>query len=513
MSTHSDLQLIQHITRELDENRPARLAYTQAAFDNDIIDGVEVFDKNAEQNIPKADMTDYNPSVLDDGIRSQGGSIPRMGWNHYIGRLSFNLAKIVQKIKDFLELHAAWMAHNAAEYDHYARYKTGDVCYTVSVTRGVKVYTWYIRHSMYPKTIANIPPNIGSHWEEMQSATSSSALLPFSAPGYRHKYAVADLTHDRFDRDTYYPVVTGAGDFANAILDGTDDAVQVAIEAYCSGTVAGAANPHRADLVVLASFTGAAASSTDIVLRNSFTDMVTGADKDPAGSPIGYGKLPAGKQAVLWLRGGGTYALWNSYGSNFELQESVYDNGFDEPVEPGEKVFSIAAGTVCAKLRTPDAVLPSEAPNLGQLAGALPLPRALDYGGQLDAIRTPGTYTATGAAIANSIGQLPVDDPGPFVLVVTGDKKGAETTIQRLVIRASGDEWTRTLSGNVVIVPWYRSSSPEGTAVFVPGLYRFEVDEQGHLLLYYQTEANPPRFWIAETGHLTVEILDEGETA
>jgi hypothetical protein len=511
MSSHSDLQLIQHIVRELDENQMARLGYTQEAFDNDIIDGVEAFDKNAEQNVPNAALTDYNPSILDKGVRSQAGSIPRMGWNHYVGRASFNLNKLVQKIKDFFVLMAAWMSHNAAEYDHYAHYRTGDICFTVTVNRGVKVYTWYIRHSDYPRTIANIPPNIGSHWEEMQSATSSSALLPFSAPGYRHKYAIADLTHNRYDRDAYYPVITAAGDFSDAILDGNDDAVQVALEAYCSGSVAGEENPHRADLAVVAAFTGAAGTSADIVLRNSFMDTLTGAAKDPAGSPIGYSKLPHGRQAMLWLRGGGTYALWNSFGSNFEVQESVYDNGLDAPIEPGERVFQLTPETVYAKLRTPDAALPEEAPNLGQLAGALPLPKALSAGEQLDVIRSPGTYTATGAAVANSIGQLPVDNPGPFVLIVTGDKDGAQTTVQRLIARATGDEYTRTLAGEVVIVPWYRSSSPQGTEILVPGLYRFEIDQRGHLLLHYQDGANPPDFWIdEETGHLMAEITDEG---
>jgi hypothetical protein len=510
VSSQSDLQLIQHIVRELDENQVARLGYTQSAYDNDIIDGVEAFDKNAEQNIPLKELTDYNPSVIDDGVRSQAGSIPRMGWNHYVGRMSFNLNKLIQKIKDFFILFAAWTSHNAAEYDRSAHYRTGDVCYTVAVSRGVKTYTWHIRHSMYPDTIVNIPPNIGSHWEEMQSATSSAALLPFSAPGYRHKYAIADLTDNRYDRDAWYPAVTAEGDFAGEFFDGSDDAVQVAFEAYCSGEVAGEANPHRADFVAASSFTGAADSSTDIVLRSSYMDKVTGESRDPAESPIGYGKLPLGKQAVIWLRGGSVYALWNSFGSNFEVQEAEYDNGLDDPIAPGPRVFSLAAGTVYAKLRTPDAALPSEAPNLGQLAGSLPLPKPLTAGQQLNAVRTPGLYTATGAAVADSLGQLPIENPGPFILIVSGDKAGAETTIQRLIVRATGDEYTRTLAGNVVVVPWYRSASPQGTAVFVPGLYRFDIDSRGHLLLYYQSTADPPDFWIDDaTGHLIAEIPDD----
>jgi hypothetical protein len=64
MSTQNDLQLIQNIVTELNSNRVARFAYTQDAFDNDIVDGVDVFDVNAGQNIPKADKTDYNLMTL-----------------------------------------------------------------------------------------------------------------------------------------------------------------------------------------------------------------------------------------------------------------------------------------------------------------------------------------------------------------------------------------------------------------------------------------------------------------
>jgi hypothetical protein len=505
VSRQSDLQLIQHIARELDANPVDRLGYTEDAFNNDLIAGVEVFDKNAQQNVPKA--ADYNPSVKDKGVRSQAGSIPRMSWNHFLGRLSFNLNKVVQKLVGFFAFLAAWMSHNAAEYDNSAHYRHGDVCYVVSESGGIKVYTWYIRTSLYPETITGIGPIVTVHWEEMQSATSSSALLPFAAPGYRHKYAVADLSAAEYDRDTWYPVVTGFQDFSDGFFDGKDDVMQVLIEAYCAGAVAGETNPHRADLAVAASFTGFAESSTDVVLRNVFIDQITGEPKDSGGSPIGYSRLPKGRQAVLWLRGGSVYALWNSFGSVFAPQTGSYDNGLDPAIEPGGRMFAPVYGTLRARLATPDAVLPEEAPNLGQLAGALPLPKELRFGEQLDAVRIPGIYVATGADVANSIGQLPIANPGPFELAVTGDKAGLSTTIQRLIVRATGNEYTRTLAGNVVIVPWYRSASPEGTAIFAPGLYRFEINSAGHLIQHYQNDSVAPDFWIdGTTGHLLTEI-------
>jgi hypothetical protein len=42
--------------------------------------------------------------------------------------------------------------------------------------------------------------------------------------------------------------------------------------------------------------------------------------------------------------------------------------------------------------------------------------------------------------------------------------------------------------------------------VFVPGLYRFEVNNDGDLLLYYQSGADPPDFMINDDGDLIANI-------
>jgi hypothetical protein len=249
MSAQNDLQLIENVVNGLEANPVARFSYTQQAFDTDDADGVDTFDANAGQNIPKAAHTGYSPSVTEKGVRAQGSSIPRMGWNHYIGRLSYNLNKLVQKFRTFVGLYRASLAHNANEYDSSAKYRNGDICYTVDASGGVKVYIWWQRKSQSPETISGIPPSNAAHWTEMQSGTSSSALLPFSAPGYRLKFTVADLTGGEFLTGRYYPVTTGFQDFDVAIPDnartnGTAEAaLQVRAEVYCNGPAAGHSSP------------------------------------------------------------------------------------------------------------------------------------------------------------------------------------------------------------------------------------------------------------------------------
>jgi hypothetical protein len=498
VSAQSDLQLIQNIITRLDANPVARFSYTPDAFDNDIIEGVDVFDVNAAQNVPNADKTDYNPAVTNKGVRAQGASIPRMGWNHYVGRLSYNLNKFLQKFRSFLGLYRASLAHNAAEYDSSAAYKTGDVCYTVETVDNVKVYTWYRRKSVTPETISNIPPAVVLHWEEMQSKTSSSALLPFSAPGYRHKFTVADLTDSAFNVNYYYPVVTESFDY-----DPNQNGIpaRVLIEAFTQGVPPFTTNEIRADVAVLSKFTGFGNSSKDIVFDQEYVRLSDGAIQPVDKSPIGYTKLPKGKQAVVWLKGGQKYALWNSFGADFTLYTAEWTNGLDDGIAPvyGTRPFNVKPATILAKLETPDAISPGEAPNLQQVAGALPLPVYLEGGETLRSLRRPGTYIATTFEIGNSLSDLPPQAPQPGVcdIVVKGDMEGLVMTVQQVIPRALGTEYTRVLMGEVVVIDWYKSKSPTGLDILgVKGLWALRIEGDGDLYVYYGAQDGPPPLFI-----------------
>jgi hypothetical protein len=511
VSDQNDLQLIENIVTRLNENPIARFSYTQAAFDNDDIEGVEVFDITADQNVPSADKTDYNEMLLNKGARAQGASIPRMGFNHFTGRPSYNVNKLVQKFLSFIGIYRSSLAHNAAEYDTAAKYKHGDICYTVDTIDTVKVFTWYRRKSASPLTISNISPASTIHWEVMQNKTSSSALLPFSAPGYRHKYSIVDLTNIAFSRNTWYPVTTELQDFEAKIGDAKEGVPQVLIEVYCNGQVAEQTSPHRAEFTVLSKFTGFAGSSADIVFNNSFVDQNDGTLRDVSTGPIGYSKLPKGRQAVIWLRGGAKYALWNSFGSDFALHNTQYANGLDSPINISPtRVYTVNPGVLRARLKSVEASEPDDAVIKSQADGALPMPRTLTIGTQLNAIRSPGSYIAPSVEIANSIQQAPVENPGPFELVVRGDKAGLQVTTQQFTVRATGDEYTRILSGNTVIQDWYLTGSPQGVNVGVSGLYIFKIID-GNLFLFFREGSDiVPEFEINNDGELIATFDLEG---
>ena len=88
MSNQSNLRENQQIVNGLHGNPVAKLAYSETAFNNNDVNGVDNFDLSAENNIPKEHLTEYNPTVLLRGVRTQGASIPRMAINHFFGRTS-----------------------------------------------------------------------------------------------------------------------------------------------------------------------------------------------------------------------------------------------------------------------------------------------------------------------------------------------------------------------------------------------------------------------------------------
>jgi hypothetical protein len=170
----NDLKAIATIITELDDNRVSRLSYTSAAFDNDIINSVDSFDYNAEQNIPR--NPDTNPKVLDKGMRAQSSSLSRDGMNHFIGRTSYNLNKFIQRFKAFLSVVMAAWAHNAYEYDPGAHYVFNDVCYRIENVRGVKTIVYYQRISQSPPYIQNVPPGTALHWAVMPTETNFAGV-------------------------------------------------------------------------------------------------------------------------------------------------------------------------------------------------------------------------------------------------------------------------------------------------------------------------------------------------
>ena len=498
MSAQGDMQLIQGIIEGLNRNPVARFSYTQDAFDQDMVDGVDLFDHAAGQNIPKAVKTDYNPTIIDRGVRTQGASIPRMGWNHYVGRLSYNLNKTVQKLLSFFGIYRAALAHNANEYDSSAQYRKGDICYGAEEIEGVLVYTWYQRASSSPELISNIPPAVSAHWSVMREKSSLY--------GSQHKFSIIDLSGSQYLSGVYYPVTASFQNY-NTLAEGAkESALQVRIEAYCHGQVGRAGGACRAELSVLSKFTGFADSSTDMLLNHSFADAATGAARDPFAGPIGFSKLAKGKQAVLWLRGGAKYGLWNSCGSAFTLRFSQYDSGADGVLTPlAYNTFSFAFGRLKAKLKTVAASETDDAVPLSQISGAVPLPKELEAGISLRNVRAPGQYLALQSGVANSISDLPVSAPGPFELLVSGDKAGLTITAQRILFRQSGDEHTRILLGQIVAVDWYLSASPRGTNIAVSGLYRFDIAD-GNLVMFYRDGDSAPDFRINENGELEAEI-------
>jgi len=164
----------------VNNEKVARFSYTNTAYLNDDAVGVSVFSTQAEQNVPRSELTDLNETVLDKGVRSQASSIPRNMLNHFFGRMSYNLNKLNDWFNVFLANYLRTLARDGFRYSPTTRYRTGDWCTFFdtssfdSITGTFGVLRFFIRISSEPLELSNIPPISlmlvnTTHWSEFTS--------------------------------------------------------------------------------------------------------------------------------------------------------------------------------------------------------------------------------------------------------------------------------------------------------------------------------------------------------
>ena len=102
---NEDVSAIKTIQDGLVNNKVARFSYTQKAYTDNIVDGVDTYNVNNEQNIPNgtAAIMKVNDTIINKGYRAQASSITRMLMNHFLGRISYNLNKVNDNIKSLID--------------------------------------------------------------------------------------------------------------------------------------------------------------------------------------------------------------------------------------------------------------------------------------------------------------------------------------------------------------------------------------------------------------------------
>ena len=102
---NEDVSAIKTIQDGLVKNKVARFSYTQKAYTDNIVDGVDTYNVNNEQNIPNgtAAIMKVNDTIINKGYRAQASSITRMLMNHFLGRISYNLNKVNDNMKSLID--------------------------------------------------------------------------------------------------------------------------------------------------------------------------------------------------------------------------------------------------------------------------------------------------------------------------------------------------------------------------------------------------------------------------
>ena len=106
-------------------NKMSKFAYTEKAYNDNDAAGVDSFNFEAEQNIPsdKISVLQTNETVILKGFRAQASVVPRMLFDHFFGRASYNLNKVHDVVKGVLDAFVKFIgkANGLATLDENGR--------------------------------------------------------------------------------------------------------------------------------------------------------------------------------------------------------------------------------------------------------------------------------------------------------------------------------------------------------------------------------------------------------
>lgn len=97
MSLLNDLISITNIALDLVSNKVSRFCYTSDAYINNDVDSPPSYDYSQDNNIPSSSVSDTKLTMtqVDKGFRVTYPSIPKTFFDHFFGRVSYNLNKLI----------------------------------------------------------------------------------------------------------------------------------------------------------------------------------------------------------------------------------------------------------------------------------------------------------------------------------------------------------------------------------------------------------------------------------
>ena len=257
----------------LADNKAAVFAYTEQAYQDNDVNGVSQYDFSREQNIPDRNSTDTNAQVLTKGFRSQGASIPRNFLNHFIGRFSYNLNKLVDMFKSFLASYKTDYRKNGFMYNATLQYQVGDVCMDVWTDN---TFAFFIRTGNGGS--AGVRPMVadGENWTTSEHwiciGSYAKTAQSFALRDKTGKIQVADPTDTLDAANKQYVDTKSTGDAG---------AVQTNLTAHINATtgVHGATSAANANKIAIRDANGrmqvASPSATGDVANKAYVDNKT----------------------------------------------------------------------------------------------------------------------------------------------------------------------------------------------------------------------------------------------
>ena len=175
----------------------SRFSYKDAAYTNDDIEGVENYDYTRDMNVPSLNKTDTEASVLDSGARTQFSSLSKNALNHFFGRVSYNLNKVIDFLSDFLDdfrVQGIETVASSVSKTLPAYYSGKKVRLVNTNTTNAILFTFYAGQTFQGSNTVSIPAGrvidielLGTTWKDSLTGDLVGNASTATAPLYQWK--------------------------------------------------------------------------------------------------------------------------------------------------------------------------------------------------------------------------------------------------------------------------------------------------------------------------------------
>ena len=187
MSLETELQALQTVSGNVRNNKVTRFAYDQTAYSNNSVASPQSYSWSQHNNIPSNSLSDMKitETQQNKGFRIKFPALPKLFFDHFFGRVSYNLNKVSDFMYNFISSFTGYLgtSNGLATLDENLHIPASQVSESLMKYKG----TW----------------NASTNTPHLQNGTGASGDVYYCSVGGTVDFGSGDVTFREGERVVY----------------------------------------------------------------------------------------------------------------------------------------------------------------------------------------------------------------------------------------------------------------------------------------------------------------------